>query len=81
MPFIALPVHGFSFDVEILYIAARAGLSIAEIPVNWKDVSESKVNLVIDSPRMLADIVRFRIRHRGTARHRNVEEELTPAPI
>lgn len=55
----------FSFDVEILYIARKAGLSIAEVPVNWKNVPNSKVNLVIDSARMLFDIFRFMVWHKG----------------
>lgn len=54
---------GFSFDVEILYIARRAGMKVAEVPINWTNAPGSKVNLVLDSSKMLIDIVRFRIRH------------------
>lgn len=35
----------FGFDVEILYLARRAGHRIAEVPVNWTDVGGSKVGL------------------------------------
>lgn len=56
---------GFSFDVEILYIAKRAGLTIKEIPINWTNVPGSKVNLITDSMRMLRDIFVFKIRHRA----------------
>ncbi len=55
---------GFAFDVEILYIARRLSLSIAEIPVNWVAQPGSKVNLVTDSIRMLWDIIHIRWRHR-----------------
>jgi len=55
---------GFAFDVEILYIARRLSLSIAEIPVNWVAQPGSKVNLVTDSARMLKDICRVRWLHR-----------------
>jgi len=55
---------GFAFDVEILYIARRLSLSIAEIPVNWVAQPGSKVNLVTDSIRMLGDICRVRWLHR-----------------
>ena len=58
---------GFSFDVEILFIARRAGLTIAEVPVNWKNVAGSKVNLILDSGKMFRDLFIFRIRHRDVS--------------
>jgi dolichyl-phosphate beta-glucosyltransferase len=57
---------GFAFDVEILYLARRLSLSIAEIPVNWIAQPGSKVNLVTDSIKMLWDIGRIRWLHRKT---------------
>lgn len=54
--------EGFSFDVEIIFLAQRAKLQIAEVPVNWTNIPGSKVNLVKDSILMLADVVRFRVR-------------------
>ncbi len=55
---------GFAFDVEILFIARRLSLSVAEIPVNWVAQPGSKVNLVTDSCRMLWDISQIRWLHR-----------------
>lgn len=49
-------ILGFAFDVEILFIAKRLSLKIAEIPVNWVAQPGSRVNLVIDSIKMLRDI-------------------------
>jgi dolichyl-phosphate beta-glucosyltransferase len=55
----------FSFDVEILFMATKAGISIREIAINWRNIPGSKVNLIVDSLRMLQDVFRFRVRHRG----------------
>jgi dolichyl-phosphate beta-glucosyltransferase len=55
----------FSFDVEILYMAQKVGLSIAEVPINWTNIAGSKVNLVTDAISMFRDILRFRVRHRN----------------
>lgn len=52
----------FSFDVEILFLARKAGFRIAEVPINWTNVSGSKVNLARDSIAMGIDVLRFRIR-------------------
>lgn len=56
---------GFSFDVEVLHIAQKAGMRIEEISVNWKNVPGSKVNLITDSFAMFCDLFRFRLRHRN----------------
>ena len=53
----------FSFDVEVLFLAQKYGYSVNEVPVNWKNVPGSKVNLVRDSVSMLLDLLRFRFRY------------------
>lgn len=58
---------GFSFDVEILFIARRAGIPIAEIPINWTNIPGSKVSLIFDAARMFRDIVLYKVRHRGVS--------------
>ena len=52
---------GFSFDVEVLMMARLFGFRIAEIPVNWVHQPGSRVNLLTDSARMAADLVRIRL--------------------
>ena len=58
-------IVGFAFDVEVLFLARRLSLTIAEIPVNWVAQPGSKVNLVADSIRMLWDISHIRWLHRN----------------
>lgn len=50
---------GWSFDIEILYLARRARLRVSEIPINWYFDAGSKVNAVSDALHMLGDIFRI----------------------
>ena len=59
-------LNGFAFDVEILFLARRLRLEIAEVPVNWENKDGSKVNLVFDSMKMLRDILKLKVLHRKT---------------
>jgi dolichyl-phosphate beta-glucosyltransferase len=56
---------GWSFDIELLFIARRHGYRILEIPIDWYYRSESKVNAISDALRMIRDI--FQI-HRNARR-------------
>jgi glycosyltransferase involved in cell wall biosynthesis len=56
----AARIDGFAFDVELLFLARRAGLQIREIPVHWNHSAGSKVRLFQDSLRMLGEIVTLR---------------------
>jgi dolichyl-phosphate beta-glucosyltransferase len=51
----------FAFDVEVLWIAQRFGYRIVELPITWRNDPSSTVNPIIDSTRMLLDLVRIRI--------------------
>ena len=57
-------VDRFSYDVEILMLARRRGINIAEVPVIWRNSPQSKVNFVRDSIQMLGDVLRMVIRER-----------------
>ena len=57
--------NGFSFDVEILFLAKRYGFEITEIPIEWHYRDGSKVRPIIDSIIMLKDILTIRLRHIG----------------
>ena len=51
---------GFGFDVELLYLARKAGLRLEEIPVRWNHNEGSKVSFLRDSVRMLREIASLR---------------------
>jgi dolichyl-phosphate beta-glucosyltransferase len=50
---------GWSFDIEILYLARRKKIPIYEIPIRWYFYPDSKVNAVRDALRMVGDIFRI----------------------
>ncbi len=58
----ALRTEGFGFDVELVLRAERRGYRIAEVPVNWADQPGSKVGVLKDGPRMIAQIIAARLR-------------------
>lgn len=53
-------IDRFGFDVELLYVAHRAGLRLCEIPVRWDHAEGSKISLATDSIKMLAEVGRIR---------------------
>lgn len=63
-----MSIEGFAFDVEVLFIARRLGFSIAEVGVRWINDERTTVDPVWDSARMLADVMRVRLRQRGLKR-------------
>jgi dolichyl-phosphate beta-glucosyltransferase len=52
---------GWSFDIELLYIARRKRLRIKEIPIQWYFDADSKVRAFRDALHMLSDIIRIHI--------------------
>jgi len=51
---------GFSFDVEILFIALKLGFKIKEEPVTWINKDGSKVKLIGDTFKMFFDLFKIR---------------------
>ena len=54
-------VMGFSFDLEILYLASKFGYQIAEVPVEWIDAPGSKVDTRKEAQRFLAALAKIKI--------------------
>lgn len=56
-------LDGWTFDVEVLFIAQRRGYQIVELPIPWYFNPGSRVNVLRDSLVMFSDL--FRIRYNG----------------
>jgi dolichyl-phosphate beta-glucosyltransferase len=69
---------GFAFDVELLLVAQRRGLSIAEVFVNWTEIPGSKVRLFRDGWRMLQAVRRIKKRWRR-GEYENASPRVTPS--
>jgi len=52
-------LSGWSFDIELLYIARRHGHRVIEIPIRWHHFEDSKVSALRDALRMIRDIFRI----------------------
>ena len=57
-------MDGFAFDVEVLFLANKAGMTLREIPVDWYFRERSKVRTFRDSWSMTLDLLKIRWRHR-----------------
>jgi glycosyltransferase involved in cell wall biosynthesis len=57
-------IDRFAFDVELLFLCARFGLHVAEVPVVWRNDPRTTVSPFSDAPRMLLDVIRVRWRFR-----------------
>ena len=68
-------VDRFAWDVEVLYLARRRGLAIAEVPVVWVNSPESKVRVVRDAVQTLWDVARIRWMHRRDQARRGTAAE------
>ena len=53
-------IDGFSFDLEILFLARKRGMKIAEVPVAWYDAPGSTVDPGKVAVQFLKDLVRIR---------------------
>jgi dolichyl-phosphate beta-glucosyltransferase len=57
-------IDRFAYDMEILYLARREGIAIAEVPVLWFNSADSRVSFVRDALVTLRDLLRIRWLHR-----------------
>lgn len=52
-------IDGFAFDAELLLIAKKLGYKIKEIPVEWTNSDDSRVNVFKDSIRMAIEVTKI----------------------
>jgi dolichyl-phosphate beta-glucosyltransferase len=53
-------IERFGFDPELLFLARRHGLRMAEVPVRWAHDPSTKVHLLRDSLLMFGDLIYIR---------------------
>ncbi len=56
-------IYRYAFDIELLFLANRQGLKIAEVPIVWANSPDSKVNPLSDGFKILTDLLKIRIIH------------------
>ncbi len=59
-----LTLTGWSFDVELLYIARLRGYAIVEVPIHWHYDAGSRLNVIKGTLAMLRDLLTIRQNHR-----------------
>jgi dolichyl-phosphate beta-glucosyltransferase len=69
-------IGGWSFDVEILFIAKLRGYSIKEVPISWHYYKNSKINTFEDSVHMINEIIQIYNNHKkGLYNKHNVQKK------
>ena len=59
--FLRQTLTGWSFDVEVLFIARLLGYKVIEIPIHWYYNPHSKISVVRDSFKMGVDLLTIRL--------------------
>jgi len=57
--------NGFSFDVEVLYLARKFGFKICEVPIIWYNDDRTKVSAINDAIKMFVDIFKIKRYHKA----------------
>lgn len=65
MIFPNMKIERWGFDPEILFLARRYGLRVAEVAVSWAHDHRSKISPMRDGTRMLGELLRIRMNSVG----------------
>jgi dolichyl-phosphate beta-glucosyltransferase len=73
-------ISGWTFDVEVIYLALRYGYRVAEVPINWYFNPDSRISILQDTWQMFYDLVRIRLNgwrrvYDGLSNFRTTEQE------
>lgn len=58
-------IKGFTFDVELLYIALKRNYDIKRLPVTLRSQEGQSVKLLLHSFTMMADLMKIKLNHLG----------------
>jgi dolichyl-phosphate beta-glucosyltransferase len=72
-------VHGWAFDVELLFIARQLGHTIIEVPISWHYRPNSRINPLRDSFEMFVEV--WKIRQKGKQGVYDVAQPLPPESL
>jgi glycosyltransferase involved in cell wall biosynthesis len=68
-------LDGWTFDVEVLFIALKRGYKIIEVPINWYYFPGSRVHVIRDSINMFLDLFKIRLNWRRKVYGLQTEEQ------
>lgn len=54
-------ISGWTFDVEVIYLALRYGYRVTEVPINWYFNPDSRISILQDTWQMFYDLMRIRL--------------------
>jgi dolichyl-phosphate beta-glucosyltransferase len=55
-------IDGYMFDVEILYLAKKAGYCVAQVPIRWRDDGDSRLQLLRGNIQNVVDVLSISFR-------------------
>lgn len=70
-------IDGYMYDVEIIYLAKKAGYRIAQVPIRWRDDGDSRLQLVSGNIRNVRDVISIPFRHYSPSSIKVSPEETT----
>ena len=61
--FSKLKFFGYEHDIEIVLLLKNEKIKVVELPVTWKHVSDSKVNIIVDSFKTFIKILLIKMKY------------------